>query len=102
MCASPDCPPGSFASPAFTIVQNENTGASGLSQTIRVRPFGNTFVVIRFSKLARSCAAADTARAQRRAREHKAERKEKVIVLPRPRNSPSGWLSEPNTVLQGT
>src|SRR6185437_11057042 len=33
-------------------------GASGRSQTISVRPLGSTFTVVRFSKLARSCAFA--------------------------------------------
>src|SRR5271166_6341527 len=54
MCASPVLPIGSCTDPASTCVKNENTGASGRSQMITIRPFANLFTVVCFSKEARS------------------------------------------------
>src|ERR1017187_3838874 len=54
MCARPVLPIGSCTDPASTCVKNENTGASGRSQTITVRPLASFLTVVRFSKEARS------------------------------------------------
>src|SRR5580700_6586380 len=58
MCARPVLPIGSCTEPASTWVKNENTGASGRSQMMMVRPFASFLTVVRFSKEARSCAKA--------------------------------------------
>src|SRR5579864_8333385 len=55
--ARPVLPMGSCAEPASTRVKKENTGASGRSQTSRVKPFGSFLTVMRFSNDATSCPA---------------------------------------------
>src|SRR5271170_5919719 len=54
MCARPVLPMGSCTEPASTCVKKENTGASGRSQMIMVRPLASFLTVVRFSKEARS------------------------------------------------
>src|SRR6202521_6400469 len=54
MCARPVLPMGSCTEPASTCVKNENTGASGRSQIMMVRPLASFFTVVRFSNEARS------------------------------------------------
>src|ERR1700730_11508490 len=54
MCARPVLPVGSCTEPASTCVKNENTGASGRSQMMMVRPLASFFTVVRFSNEARS------------------------------------------------
>src|SRR5450755_1592025 len=54
MCARPVLPMGSCTEPASTCVKNENTGASGRSQMMMVRPLESFLTVVRFSKEARS------------------------------------------------
>src|ERR1700690_4598656 len=54
MCARPVLPIGSCTDPASTCVKKENTGASGRSQMITVKPFASFLTVVRFSKEARS------------------------------------------------
>src|SRR5208337_2850029 len=54
MCARPVLPMGSCTEPASTCVKNENTGASGRSQMMMVRPLASFFTVVRFSKEAKS------------------------------------------------
>src|SRR6185437_11672372 len=49
---------GSWTEPALTRVKKENTGASGRSQTITVKPFFSTLTVVRFSNDATSWASA--------------------------------------------
>src|ERR1035438_6266317 len=61
MWARPVWRMGSCTEPASTKVKKENTGASGRSQTIRVRPFSSFFTLMRFSKEVISCAAARAA-----------------------------------------
>src|SRR5579864_4854296 len=58
---------GSCAEPASTSVKKENTGASGRSQIMRVRPFGNFLTVMRFSNDSTSCASAKEDRRKRTA-----------------------------------
>src|SRR6478752_5418646 len=58
MWARPVRPMGSCTEPASTWVLKEKTGASGRSQITTVRPLSSFLTVIRFSKAARSCAAA--------------------------------------------
>src|SRR6202158_1036179 len=58
MCARPVLPMGSCTEPASTCVKNENTGASGRSQMMMVRPLASFFTVVRFSNEARSCPTA--------------------------------------------
>src|ERR1017187_355949 len=54
MCARPVLPMGSCTEPASTCVKNENTGASGRSQMMMVRPLASFLTVVRFSNEARS------------------------------------------------
>src|SRR5208282_2197469 len=58
---------GSWAEPASTNVKKEKTGASGRSQTRRVRPLSSFFTVMRFSKDATSWVAASVVRNRRNA-----------------------------------
>src|SRR5271167_2258209 len=62
MCANPVLLMGSCTEPASTWVKNENTGASGRSQTMKVSPLSSFLTVVRFSKEARSCASASAER----------------------------------------
>src|SRR5882724_11893100 len=54
MCARPVLDIGSWTEPASTCVKKENTGGSGRSQIITVRPLASFLVVMRFSNEARS------------------------------------------------
>src|SRR5579872_3277041 len=68
MYASPVSPCGSCTEPTSTWVKNENTGASGRSQTKTVSPLGSFLTVMRFSKDARSCAAQNVVVARKKAK----------------------------------
>src|SRR5271169_990083 len=57
---------GSCEEPASTRVKKEKTGASGRSQTMRVRPFGSFLTVMRFSNDATSWAVATAVRTRSR------------------------------------
>src|SRR2546426_6182828 len=59
----PVIPGTSCAEPTLTWVEKEKTGASGLSQTMKVQPLGRVFTVTFFSKSARLWAEAGSAAA---------------------------------------